>query len=473
MAPKVMASCLLLVVCLAVRATAGSGIDYNNPAPPLVQPPLVQLRVSKGLGTRPYNTVRVSVITYHNATPPADFDYSEPFRHRWPQYYLHSSLYTVPEKTALLSLPSLNATIPLPPMGHGVVGVLIADPCVRFSSITSVTACKYAEKFKTSERTPALLNAFVGGQGNNTDYWGILGDNFYDRTGETTHKIFEQLTLDTLSKPLVTVAGNHDYWILSPSVTLQGYDQYSNGFLQYYPMDTIAAKHAMPGVKGPTATPFNFSVDPDREERVEDRLPMIDNSIFYQQIGNVALIGFSGAYELNPILSRLREACHWLGSSKGIDVAVLLGHWDVGGLGADGDTATPGMYDHAKTLPGCADFDQRKRLKFVMGHTHCNIPHPHGHNDVGFMVAGQGMSGCGNYGIPLLDTTEERIRMWYFPVVEPKRFDRALAHRRDWPELEVWEEVDDKYDAVMGCLKKSSWRNCTHLAVLWLDQKLE
>ena len=108
-----------------------------------------------------------------------------------------------------------------------------------------------------------------------------------------------------------------------------------------------------------------------------------------------------------------------------------------------------------------------------MGHTHCNIPHPHGHNDVGFMVAGQGMSGCGNYGIPLLDTTEERIRMWYFPVVEPKRFDRALAHRRDWPELEVWEEVDDKYDAVMGCLKKSSWRNCTHLAVLWLDQKLE
>ena len=151
MAPRVMASCLLLVVCLVVRATASSGIDYDNPAPPLVQ-----LRVSKGLGTRPYNTVRVSVITYHNATPPADFDYSEPFRHRWPQYYLHSSLYTVPEKTALLSLPSLNATIPLPPMGNGVVGVLIADPCVRFSSITSVTACKYAEKFKTSERTPAL-----------------------------------------------------------------------------------------------------------------------------------------------------------------------------------------------------------------------------------------------------------------------------------------------------------------------------
>ena len=370
MAPKVMASCLLLVVCLVVRATAGSGIDYNNPAPPLVQPPLVQLRVSKGLGTRPYNTVRVSVITYHNATPPADFDYSEPFRHRWPQT---SALLTVyrprrrPCSAAVAQRDDPAAADGQWRRGRAhrrLVRALLVDHLGHRVQIRREAA---------TERTPALLNAFVGGQGNNTDYWGILGDNFYDRTGETTHKIFEQLTLDTLSKPLVTVAGNHDYWILSPSVTLQGYDQYSNGFLQYYPMDTIAAKHAMPGVKGPTATPFNFSVDPDREERVEDRLPMIDNSIFYQQIGNVALIGFSGAYELNPILSRLREACHWLGSSKGIDVAVLLGHWDVGGLGADGDTATPGMYDHAKTLPGCAGFDQRKRLKFVMGHTHCNI----------------------------------------------------------------------------------------------------
>ena len=38
-----------------------------------------------------------------------------------------------------------------------------------------------AEKFKTAARTPALLNAFVDSE--DTDYWGVLGDNWYDRTG--------------------------------------------------------------------------------------------------------------------------------------------------------------------------------------------------------------------------------------------------------------------------------------------------
>ena len=27
------------------------------------------------------------------------------------------------------------------------------------------------------------------------------------------------------------------------------------------------------------------------------------------------------------------------------------------------------------------------------------------------------MEGCGNYGVPLLDTTAGRVRIWYFPVV--------------------------------------------------------
>jgi hypothetical protein len=50
-------------------------------------------------------------------------------------------------------------------------------------------------------------------------------------------------------------------------------------------------------------------------------------------------------------------------------------------------------------------------LKFFMGHTHCNVPHPHGNTNTGFMVAGQGMEGCANYGIPILDTTGGRVRV--------------------------------------------------------------
>jgi hypothetical protein len=69
------------------------------------------------------------------------------------------------------------------------------------------------------------------------------------------------------------------------------------------------------------------------------------------------------------------------------------------------------------TIPGCQGLDQDKRLKFFMGHTHCNVPHPHGKIDTGFMVAGQGMEGCGNYGFPIFDTTENRVRVYHFEVV--------------------------------------------------------
>ena len=68
------------------------------------------------------------------------------------------------------------------------------------------------------------------------------------------------------------------------------------------------------------------------------------------------------------------------------------------------------------------------------------------------MVAGQGMEGCGNYGIPVLDTTEGRIRVWYFDVVN----------------------VDgvDNYDHIINCITTNGWRKCTHLATKWLDQQM-
>ena len=72
------------------------------------------------------------------------------------------------------------------------------------------------------------------------------------------------------------------------------------------------------------------------------------------------------------------------------------------------------MYEHVRSLPGCDGFDAKRRLKFVTGHTHCNVPHPHGHNGTGFMVAGQGMEDphCldtpdgSRYGVPVFDSTQ-------------------------------------------------------------------
>ena len=51
--------------------------------------------------------------------------------------------------------------------------------------------------------------------------------------------------------------------------------------------DTLAAKGVHLGSPLP---PFNLSVDPS----AAGELPAVDNSIFYHQIGNVAVIGYSG-----------------------------------------------------------------------------------------------------------------------------------------------------------------------------------
>ena len=167
-----------------------------------------QLRVAKGLGTRDYGTLRISLITQHGEPhKPGSmaWDYSEQFQHRWKQFDLHSSLVEV--AGASIDVPlgdGVVANVSLPHQGAGVAGVLIADPCVRRASVTGLAGCFYAGQFQTWDRTPALLNAFVGHP--DTDFWGILGDNWYDRTGDTTAIIYDRLGLPTLAKPFVVRA---------------------------------------------------------------------------------------------------------------------------------------------------------------------------------------------------------------------------------------------------------------------------
>jgi hypothetical protein len=104
-------------------------------------------------------------------------------------------------------------TVALPTIGRGVAGVLIGDPCIDDASVTSRVGCFYGKKFQTATRTPALINAFVGDQGTDMDFWGLLGDNFYDRDGEATKKMFAKFSQETKAKPFLTVPGNHDYWV--------------------------------------------------------------------------------------------------------------------------------------------------------------------------------------------------------------------------------------------------------------------
>jgi len=326
----------------------------------------------------------------------------------------------------------------------------IADPCVSGSPV----GCKYADEFKTADRTPGLINAFVGDA--STDFWGILGDNFYDRHGDITQGVFNKITPAVKSKIFASVTGNHDFWVLGSPLVGTTKDQCGNGHLQYYAQDSKASEAF---VAGSTVDPYDFSVDPDKGRilGIGCNLPALNNHFWYNQIGNVGLVGQSGAYDLSDAQPFMKEACSWLAQQKGLDVAVLFGHWDIKGLGASEDMAMPQWYEHMAELPGCSEFNSRGMLKFVQGHSHCNDPHPHGKADAGFRVAGFGMSDtCGEvqgkgtrFGMPILDTTEGRVRFWYFDAM-----------------------TDDSYSQVTDCVQSKGWRNCTDLAISWLDEPI-
>jgi len=117
----------------------------------------------------------------------------------------------------------------------------------------------------------------------------------------------------------------------------------------------------------------------------------------------------------------------------------------------------PSWYSIMATLPGCDTFDRQGLLKYVTGHTHCNHPLDRGGRKIqnpaehptGFMTAGFGMSDCQEFGMPILDTTENLLRLWYF--------DTASVHKKDM---------------VVDCVSTVGWRQCTHLARLWMKQPL-
>ena len=74
------------------------------------------------------------------------------------------------------------------------------------------------------------------------------------------------------------------------------------------------------------------------------------------------------------------EACEWA-SSAGVDVLLLLGHWNSEGDGCTADAAVPAAYQELIKLPACAAVSSK--MKYFMGHKHCNYVTE---TDIGFMV---------------------------------------------------------------------------------------
>lgn len=138
---------------------------------------IYDLRISKGIGSRGYDKVRVSVIS--NSTISSDiFTYSEPFQYRWTQNTLNTGIVTVePGKKTPITIGSQTFEVYIPLETEGVRGILLGDPCFTSEFIT----CLYGREFDMFNHTVELLNAANSHDDNH--FWMILGDNFYDQSG--------------------------------------------------------------------------------------------------------------------------------------------------------------------------------------------------------------------------------------------------------------------------------------------------
>jgi hypothetical protein len=106
----------------------------------------------------------------------------------------------------------------------------------------------------------------------------------------------------------------------------------------------------------------------------------------------------------------------------------------------------PLVWKAVKAFPGCDALAAKDALKYQMGHVHCNKVTE---KDVGFMVAGFGMEGCGNFGLPVVDTAGNTTKIMYFPVANTS-------------------STFDNYDVIVSCFKEHGIRACYHLATQWL-----
>lgn len=367
------------------------------------------LRISKAYGSRGYDKVRVSAIS-NKAINSDIFTYSEPFQYRWKQFYLNTGIATVtPGSTTTLRIGNEEVAIAMPQQGDGVRGIIIGDPCFTSEYIV----CVYQKSFDMFNRTVTIMNEIF--KHDDIHFWNILGDNFYDQKGDNTESWFNALDKSTKSKVFGTVPGNHDFWVNSSPKVWVPKDQLGNGFMQFYGQDVAASLGS--------DAPYDFVNDPDAPDTSAENLPPASNFFYYNQVGNVGFIGYSGAHQYDDMVPYFEEACAWAAGIDSLQVLLLEGHWNSDGDGCDADMTVPEVYASIAALPACQSV--ASKMRYMLGHKHCNVIIE---ADVGFMMGGWGMSDyqCGgSFGLPIIDTTGGQFRVMYLPL------------QQAWPQEEV------------------------------------
>jgi len=408
---------------LPMNQTLASGID---------------LRVSKACGST-YNKVRVSVITQSSTAPSGiKWDFSQKFSWFWTNNYLHSKIITVNEGTPThLYINNQVVDIEIPRKGKATGGILLADICLSQNSY-----CIYGGRWSVKDRSTKFLNAVMKETG--MHWWYIIGDNFYDQWGSTTKSYFDLLSIDAKRKAQGVVMGNHDYWNNGDPGRGNGGDQLGIGQTQWYATDSA---WSLIGDGG--KTPFDLSMDP--RGRYRDSHPPLNpaNNIWWHTMGNIGIIGYSGAFDYSQYQGYFDQACQQF-TNDNVAHMLLLGHWDGRNLGCQWNMDAPSLLSKLKGMPSCAAL--KNKMHYVDGHTHCN------HNwdkDNGFMIGGNGFNDygqCGGdgaqFGHLYVKTTDEGdVQFWYFKFADTRN--------------------SNYFDDIYKCINQNGVDGCLNYATLW------
>jgi len=399
----------------------------------------MDLRVSKGMYTRSYDTVRLSVIS-DASDPGMPFSYNAPFVHRWPKKSLSTKLLQVGPKGTNVSIAGETVTLSLSAAGRGVTGVIFSDPC--FTGKGGL-ACPNGDRFQILDRLTKLVNQLVSSD--EVDFWAILGDNFYDQRGEVTAKFFEKISIAAKAKPFITVPGNHDFWIGGGPVGVRS-DQLGYGFMQFYGQDTFAATET---------EPYDFSGNPDALQ-----IAKASNFNFGSQVGDVAFFGFSGSGDWSATEPHAASFCKYVGATATVNTVVLVGHWNKPNLGCHKQMDTPSVYDFMKNMTGCRE----KLMLYFEGHEHCNrvTKQTTGPADaIGFMVGASGMNGnCPpQFGFAVLQSDPDAEGN---PSARVDYFELATQMEKQ-TEKQTESLLIDRFEDIYTCFKARSYAECRDL----------
>mmetsp|Transcript_25298 Transcript_25298/g.60071 ORF Transcript_25298/g.60071 Transcript_25298/m.60071 type:complete len:465 (-) Transcript_25298:94-1488(-) len=332
---------------------------------------------------------------------PAWPSYSNSFQHAWTSFQLESGI------VAADGIPSLVQSSRVLVMG---------DPCTAGNHLSTLVECM-EKKLNTTYRIPEILSTLS----EHVDAVLLLGDNFYDSTGAVSMRTMAAAQSMDKNKQLpllMTVPGNHDYWINGKPHLQVPWDQRGWGFLQFYGQDTVALQQA---------DSYNFT-------KAEHGFPNAANFFWYNTIGSVGYLGFSGAHSWSEQEGMFGDACRFFSAvERNISAVFVAGHWSAtsdGECGVELDTPSA----HQKMQEACPAL--APKLYHVFGHVHCNRAMEDGR---GFMVGACGMRNplCAkDFGFVVIDSAN------------------ASAVSVDYFQLEG-EEEGKRYDDVIACLRKS------------------